>query len=51
MNQQPAAKSAHQYALYAEDLVRLCDKEAPNRGEMYTAGTLPAKDHCVFAMA
>lgn len=47
-DQQPAGNSGHRFALYAEDLMLLCDKEAPNRGEMDTSGALPAKDHhCV----
>lgn len=41
----------HQVALYAEDLVLLCDKAAPNQGWMDTSGTLSAKDHSVSAMA
>lgn len=31
-DQQPAGNSGHHFALHAEDLMLLCDKEAPNRG-------------------
>lgn len=31
-DQQPAGDSGHPFALYAEDLMLLCDKEAPNCG-------------------
>lgn len=43
--------SGHQFALYAGDLVLLCDKKAPNRCKMNTSGNLSAKDHSVSAVA
>lgn len=47
-DQQPAGNSEHLFALYAEDLMLLCDKDAPNSAEMDTSYALPAKDHlCV----
>lgn len=50
-DQQPTGNSAHRFALYAEDLMLLCDKELPNSCKMNISGALPPRIITVSTVA
>lgn len=50
-HQQPTGSSEYRFALYVDDLQLLCDKEAPNSGEMNITGALSPRIIAVSAAA